>query len=116
VLTFHAIVHADPPGAPFNVTFEDVSAALATFERLYIEPDGSFVWASSSGEPAWQLDGVLYDRDGRLQHIDLKGACPAAALDRLLAVLGWPATRVQFELVREGETLDETAFRRRFTP
>ncbi len=112
---FHAIVHADPPGTPFVVTFEDVSAALATFERLYIEPDGSFVW-TSTGEPAWQLDGVLYDRDGRLQHIDLKGTCPAAALDRLLSTLGWPATRVQFELVREGETLDEAAFRDRFTP
>ncbi|MCE9604880.1 MAG: hypothetical protein K8U03_08260 [Planctomycetia bacterium] len=98
--------------AGFARTFEEVAAALERLERMFFEPDGSFVWVSSDPQDAWQLDGVLYDRDGRMLHVDLKGTCPPTALDRLLQTFGAPPTQVVFQLTREALFLDEDPFRR----
>jgi hypothetical protein len=70
----HVIVEA-PDG--FAVSFEQASSALDTLDRLFLEPDGSFVWTgetvADSPEAApprrWQLDGEVYDRDGRLAYV-----------------------------------------------
>lgn len=97
---------------PMACSFEEVCARLETFERLFCEPDGSFVWTSSQAQPPWQLDGNLYDRQGQLLFVDLKGTCPRDALDRLLAALGWPETPLMFQLTREAVFLDEADFRR----
>ena len=99
-------------GAPFDVSFEAASEALVNLERMFLEPDGSFVWVSAAKDRPWQLDGVLYDRDGRLLYVDLKGATTAEDLDRFLAALGWPQTPVMFQLAREAVFLDEAEFRR----
>lgn len=137
MLSFHATLHARPAtplqtrpvmlggreasalviepvglATPFAASFEEAGERLQALPRMYFEPDGSFVWVSNAGGPAWQVDGVLYDRGGRLQHVDLKGTCPAAEFDGLLAALGWPATPVMFQLVREAVFLDEAEFRR----
>jgi hypothetical protein len=108
-----------PPAAlahPFAMTFEEAVAALEGLDRMFVEPDGSLVWVSSSAAvPAsdpWQLDGNLFDRNGRLLFVDLNGSCPERQLDRLLAAFGWPDTPVLFELTREAVFLDETEFRR----
>jgi hypothetical protein len=98
--------------ATLSVTFEQAGEALGQLPRLYFEPDGSFVWVSSSGEPRWQVDGNLFDRDGRLLFVDLKGSCPPEQFDQLLAAFGWPATPVMFQLLREAVFLDEAEFRR----
>lgn len=98
--------------APFDRSFEAVGEALTGLDRMYLEPDGSFVWVSSAGEPPWQLDGVLYDRAGRLLYVELKGRCPHGPFEQLLAALGWPDTLVMFQLVREAVFLDESCFRR----
>ena len=95
----------------FALSFEDASARLAQLPRLFIEPDGSFVWVSPSTETTWQVDGVLYDRDGRLLFIDLKGRCPAESFDRLLAACGWPGTGMMCQLTREAVFVDEATFR-----
>ena len=97
--------------ATFSLTFEAVAAALAAFERMYIEPDGSFVWVSQAAERPWQVDGVLYDRDDRLLFIDLKGSCPAEDFDRILEACGWPETPVMMQLTREAVFVDEATFR-----
>jgi hypothetical protein len=95
----------------FRVSFEEAEAALAQLPRMFIEPDGSFVWVAAEGEPRWQVDGVLYDRDERLLYVDLKGSCPAAAFDQLLTALGWPETEVMMQLTRAAVFLDEKTFR-----
>jgi hypothetical protein len=95
-----------------DCSFEEVSARLAELERMYVEPDGSFVWTSPHTEPVWQLDGNLYDRDGRMLFVDLKGSCPAESFDRFLRTLGWPETKLMFQLTREAVFLDEAEFRR----
>jgi hypothetical protein len=104
-----------PPGlagTPLAVSFEEACAGLNRLEQLLIEPDGSFVWSASHGEPHWQVDGVLYDRAQKLIYVELKGTCPAARFDQLLAIFGWPATPLMFQLVREAAFLDEPNFRR----
>jgi hypothetical protein len=98
-------------GATFPRSFETVAEALAQFERMYIEPDGSFVWVSSTADLPWQVDGVLYDRDDRLLFIDLKGSCPEKEFDRLLTAVGWPAAPVMMQLTRDAVFVDEETFR-----
>jgi hypothetical protein len=99
-------------GYQFACTFEQAASRLAALERMYVEPDGSFVWVSSSGDPAWQIDGNLYDRAGQLQFVDIKGSCSPARFDELLATFGWPAQPVIFELVSHGVFMNEQEFRR----
>jgi hypothetical protein len=96
----------------FPVTFEQAEAALTALPRLFIEPDGSFVWVADDAQRSWQVDGQLYDRDGRLLYVELKGRCPAEAFDRLLCTVGWPTVPLTFQLVREAVYLDEASFRR----
>jgi hypothetical protein len=109
--------------AVLPVTFEQAEAALAALPRLFIEPDGSFVWVADTpgltprGWPrgrgrSWQVDGQLYDRQGRLVYVELRGCCPAAAFDRLLCALGWPEAMLVFQLICEAVYLDETDYRR----
>lgn len=138
MLAFFVTVHALPPGTvagpevivgsrklrtlnvarerlhetTFACTFEESSTRLAALERMYCEPDGSFVWVSSQGEPAWQVDGNLYDRNERLLFVDLKGTCPSQQLNRLLTAFGWPETPLMFQLTRDAVFLDEAEFRR----
>lgn len=104
------ITAAECPG--FDRSFEDVAADLESFERMYFEPDGSFVWVSSEVADRWQLDGMLYDRDGRVRHVELKGSCPSEAFGRFAAVLGEPTSAMVFQLTREALFLDDASFRR----
>ncbi|REJ69394.1 MAG: hypothetical protein DWQ31_04845 [Planctomycetota bacterium] len=98
---------------PLPVRFEEALEALGRLPRLFIEPDGSFVWTSSASEPTlWQLDGVLWDRGGQLNHVDLKGTCPPARFDELLSALGWPGAEMMFQLAIEAVFLDDAEFRR----
>lgn len=112
MLRFQVCVHGENVG-PLSVTFEQAFAALERLERLFIEPDGSFVWTGSSadGQP-WQVDGNLIDRGDTLAYVELKGQCPSEPFDRLLAALGWPETKVAFQLSQRGVFVDETELRR----
>lgn len=96
----------------FSTSFEDAMAALVRLPRLDAEPDGFFVMAGDAAPSRWQLDGHLFDFDGRLHRVELHGTCPAEMFDRILSCFGWPETRIAFELVAEGVALDEAAFRK----
>jgi hypothetical protein len=97
---------------PMGTSFEDASAALEKLERMFLEPDGSFVWVSPQSDLRWQIDGVLYDRAGRLMFVDLKGDCTEEALDQLLSALCADKKPLMFQLVREAVFLDDEQFRR----
>ena len=96
---------------PLRVDFDAFLAQLATYERMYVEPDGSFVWVSPREGLSWQVDGNAFEREGRLLSVDLKGSCPADGFDRLLAACGWPGQAVVVQLVRAAVFLDEEVFR-----
>jgi len=105
-------VPRDQLAVPMAIGFDDAISRLGELERLYVEPDGSFVWTSRREGLRWQVDGNLFDKDGRVLLVDLKGSCPAAEFDRLLAGFGWPEQAVMMQLVRPAVFLDEATFRR----
>jgi hypothetical protein len=96
----------------FPRSFDDVQEALRQLPRMFLEPDGSFVWVGESADETWQVDGNLVDRGDRLHVAELKGHCPAGEFERLLRPLGWPATEVIFQLMRSAVFLEEADFRR----
>ncbi|MHC2069613.1 hypothetical protein ACYFX5_19240 [Bremerella sp. T1] len=100
-------------GEPMGCSFETAQAKLNNLPRMLFEPDGSFVWVNDAdGESPWQVDGVLYDRNGRLHSAEIKGSCSEEALDTLLCAMGWPGTDVIFQLSNEAVFVDEGEFRR----
>jgi hypothetical protein len=115
MLKFQVSIHGSEGAnaSSLAVTFDAVLEALQSLERLFIEPDGSFVWTGSTPEGrSWQVDGNLIDRGDVLAYVELKGQCPDERFNALLSVLGWPGAPLAFQLPRRGVQLDEAAFRR----
>ena len=106
------IVHTQQPLPPLSVTFEEAAEKLAHLPRMFCEPDGSFVWVAEYGDPAWQVDGQLFDGHGKLAYVELKGMCPESCFNLLLEVFGWPESPLMFQLVRKGLFLPEESFRK----
>ena len=106
-----AVSH-DLLSVPMAIGFDEALGRLGRLERMYVEPDGSFVQTSRSGGAAWQIDGNAAEKDGRVLLVDLKGSCPPPEFDRLLEGFGWPVERLMIQLVRAAVFLDEAAFRR----
>jgi hypothetical protein len=113
MLKFHCSIHGSAPAAPLAVSFDAALAELGLLPRLFIEPDGSFVWRGATAQGAeWQVDGNLVDRGHVLDYVELNGACPSERLDEILRMLGWPAASLTFQLSRLGVFLTEEEFRR----
>ncbi len=108
----HYHFHANIFARPYRCTWEKAATALERLPRMIFEPDGSFVVSGGTGSDRWQVDGHLFDFDGRLHRVELHGNCPSEALDALLRCIGWPEVSLEFEMVREGVVLDEAEFRR----
>jgi hypothetical protein len=134
--SFHITLHAEPPGdwsrrpvtlegftteswdipspkldCPMPVSFEEACSALSELPRLHIEPDGSFVWVSArDAVRPWQVDGMLYDRGGRLLYVELKGRCPAFRFVELLTAFGCLANPCVVQLVRYAVVMDVSEF------
>ena len=109
--TFQVHVAARDPLEGHLNSFDAAHSALNRLNRLFIEPDGSFVWTGDEqGEP-WQVDGNLIDRGDYLAFVELKGRCPEARFNELLSACGWPDSPLAFHLPRRGVTLEEGEFR-----
>lgn len=110
-------LHVSPENlqVPLAISFEEAAERLEQLPRMFLEPDGSFVWVATSSDGSadwkWQVDGVLYDRDQRLMFVDLKGECPEVAWTALLDALGAERTPLMFQLAREALFLDEPTLR-----
>jgi hypothetical protein len=113
MLRFHVTIQGAGEQAPLAVGFEVARERLEVLPRMFIEPDGSFVWTGMTKEDeAWQVDGNLIDRGDVLAYVELKGGCPSERLDALLRALSWPEAKVVFQLVRTGVVVEEGEFRR----
>jgi hypothetical protein len=99
-------------GEPLAIGFDQALDQLAALPRMFVEPDGAFVWVAGGGNRPWQVDGNLFERDGRVLLVEAKGACPPAEFDRILAACGWPTEPLVFQLLRAGTFLGEAVFRR----
>ena len=96
----------------FSISFETACQRFNELPRMFLELDGSFVWTGRSGDGAWQLEGSLLDRGGRLLFVEIWGCCPPAAFDELLRALGAPETPVMIQMVRHAVYVEEMEFRR----
>lgn len=92
----------------FAFSFEETAERLSGLERLHMEPDGSFVWGGephAAGDPIvdrWHLDGMLYDRDERVQRVEVRGTLPLVAWSELLHALTWPEQPILVHLIDHG--------------
>ncbi len=70
---------------------------------MFFEMDGSFVWAISppTGDPETkeQLDGMLYDRAGRVEYLELKGTADYQHWIRIACALIGIRTKTAFKAV-----------------
>jgi len=102
----------DVVAEPMALGFDAALARLDALPRMFVEPDGAFVWTSPREGRRWQVDGNAFERAGRVLLVDLKGSCPASAFDSLLACFGWPEQPLAVQLVRAGVFLDLDTLRR----
>jgi hypothetical protein len=113
LLKFNTAICSASANSGLAVSFEAAAANLERLPRLFIEPDGSFVWRGTADDgQAWQLDGNLIDRGSVLDYVEFNGVCPAERLDDVLRAVGWPECPLVFQLPRVGLTLTEGEFRR----
>jgi hypothetical protein len=107
----------------FSISFEECYERLERLPRMFIEPDGSFVWPidfkddskSSNGISSniqSQWDGQLFDRGEKLLYLDLVGSGPRESFEKILKILSWPATDVMVQLSREAVFLELHEFYR----
>ena len=104
-----------PPGGSsdlFLVSFEETCQRWTVLPQMFVEPDGSFIWTGAALAQPWQVEGCLYDRQSRLQYVELWGSCPESAFETMLTTLGWPSVAIMIQLVREAVFVDEADFRR----
>ena len=108
------LIGAESLQSSFPISFEDAAAALSAEPRMYFEPDGSFVWVSPVNTAAgWQLDGMLYDRAGKLLYVELKGSVSRAAFSRLSQAIA-PDSEMVVRVVQQGVMLRCEEFLRVF--
>jgi hypothetical protein len=89
--------------APFLVDFESTIQTWELWPRMYVEPDGSFVWVGESSAGSWQIDGNLYDRNDKLWYIELQGTITAKDWSALLDSLQLKATEAVLSFAYNGE-------------
>ena len=112
MLSFQVTIVGDMVAGPLPVTFDQAFESLQRLPRMFIEPDGSFVWTDKTADgQRWQVDGNLIDRGDFLAYVEFNGQCPQDKFDDLLRTLGWPAAALAFQLTRSGLTLSEADFR-----
>ena len=70
--------------AVFEASFDQLFQKLESFERLFIELDGSFVWRGEHENKNWQVDGIVYEKDDFVWNIELKGYCDERAFIELI--------------------------------
>ncbi|MEI8212066.1 MAG: hypothetical protein WCI02_07950 [Planctomycetota bacterium] len=60
---------------PILQTFERFCELIGPWPGMFVEPDGSFVWAMHTDAGRLQLDGMIYDQAGHIEYLELKGHC-----------------------------------------
>ena len=73
--------------APFEQNFESLLETLASWPGMFAEPDGSWVWVYEDRGERFQLDGMIYDRAGTIEYLEIKGTATPDAWAKLLQSL-----------------------------
>lgn len=96
-------------------SFESVFEVLSNKPNVHAELDGCFVWRSfeqgRDRNPRWLLDGMVYDRDGAIAYIELKGKCDRKLFTELLDGCAVGELRsVKIQCVESGEWMEAERF------
>lgn len=108
---------AGPQGGPpaltaaMPVSFEAMQAQLLALPSSDCEPDGFFLVTGRLQGRFWRLSGHMHEHANAMHRVELNGECPPKTLDAVLRTMGWPGCELAFQLVQEGVTLTEDAFR-----
>lgn len=87
---------------PLPVTFDEAVERLSALDRMFVEPDGSFVWRGVEGDEAWQIEGQLVDGGLSLAHVELKGSASVACLQRFIDCLQAERSSLWVEQIESG--------------
>jgi hypothetical protein len=93
---------------PFSSTFEDTADRLQSLPGLFFEPDGSFAW--NRGRELGHVEGMLFDRNDRVQYCEVKGTCPLGTFEQLLEQLKGATSDTVIQLAHEGVFVEEKTF------
>ena len=109
---FHIHLYG-PDRGPLPTSFEEAAERLERLDKLYFEPDGSFVWNRDAGRQ--QIFGMLYDAAGTLQYVDLRGTASRqtfqSVVDSLLpGVVLADATKCTVVRLADGSMQDLQSF------
>jgi hypothetical protein len=74
-------------GQRLSTSFEAFAEAVAHWPGMFLEGDGSFVWSIPHRGGRFQIDGMVYDRDGAIEYVEIKGDAIPALLQQLLQSL-----------------------------
>lgn len=92
------------PDQQLPQSFESLAEKLGSMPGMVFEMDGSFVWVDHDFTPASQMDGMVYDRQGKLEYVEIKGTCNAQQWHMLCeAVCGLAIQRPLERQSREAE-------------
>lgn len=94
----------------FGATYEDFAEQLSKVPRLYIEPDGSYVWVSSE-DPTRRVWGQITDDGQQVLYLELRGRCQWDDLAAIVGMIGWPETQLIFQLMPDAVLVEESQFR-----
>ena len=115
---FHIVLHAGDPmesvDSKFGCSFEQLTESFEKLPRMFLEPDGSFVWVIEIEGSRFQMDGLLTDDGSNLLNCELKGTCEKSIWEQFLGTLGWPTQSVVVQLVQSGTFVSESEFRSAF--
>jgi hypothetical protein len=83
-------------------------ANLEQLARMFVEPDGSFLW--SGQDPAsgghWQLEGTVYDDGQVVRYIELRGQCPLVQWHEFVAAFEESLASIRLELLEQKRIVD----------
>lgn len=107
---FHVALFAgEDEESLWTLSLEEALSRMELLPRMFVELDGSYLWTPCSSDI---IEGVLYDRCGKMVYAEMRGQCSGEHFDQLLAAFGWPGEKFRFQLLREGRFVDEAEFRR----
>lgn len=107
---FHIHLHG-PNRGPLSASFESAAERLEGLAKLYLEGDGSFVWARDGGRE--KVYGMLYDAAGVLQYVELRGDCRQETLRRVITAIEPDRQSIQVLRLPDGEWQNLQSFENR---
>lgn len=104
---FHVHLYG-PDRGPIQTSFEAAAGRLESLEKLYFEPDGSFVWNRDAGRQ--QIFGMLYDAGGQIQYADLRGTCSIEMWSGIVAAIAGIGRKCTVVSLADGAMKDLQSF------